>query len=111
MINILYIDIKPHTRGVLCLWDDEVNFDMKNRSCPKCSSAKDVVPIEYGYPGVDLWEDEQSGKVRVGGCMTMDDSPEWYCKACRYEWQTDHPQDGRVICLECGEIEEDCICE
>ena len=84
---------------------------MKNRSCPKCSSAKDVVPIEYGYPGVDLWEDEQSGRVRLGGCMIMDDSPEWYCKACRYEWQTGHPQDGRVICLECGEIEEDCICE
>jgi hypothetical protein len=43
--------------------------------------------------------------------MIMDDNPEWYCKACRYEWQTAHPQDGKVICLECGEIEEDCICE
>jgi len=106
----MIFNLAPHS-WVFCLWDDEVNFDMKNRSCPKCSSAKDVVPIEYGYPGVDLWDDEQSGKVRLGGCMTMDDSPEWYCKGCRYEWQTDHPQDGRVICLECSEIEEDCICE
>ena len=43
--------------------------------------------------------------------MITDDNPEWYCKACRYEWQTDHPEDGRFSCLECGEIEEDCICE
>ena len=39
------------------------------------------------------------------------DNPEWYCKACRYEWQTDHPEDGRFSCAECGEIEENCICE
>jgi hypothetical protein len=41
----------------------------------------------------------------------MDDNPEWFCKACRYEWQTNHPKDGRFSCAECGEIEEDCICE
>ena len=84
---------------------------MKNPSCPKCSTAKDVVPIEYGYPGEDLWEHEQSGKVRLGGCMVMDGDPEWFCNACRYEWHPEHPRDGRVICLECEEMEDDCICE
>ena len=84
---------------------------MKNRSCPRCSSVKDVIPIAYGYPGVEMREDGRAGKIRLGGCMIMDDSPGWYCKVCRYEWQMAHPQDGRVICMECGEIEEDCICE
>ena len=79
--------------------------------CPKCSSVKDVIPFAYGLPGEEMREDGRAGKVRLGGCIIMDDNPEWYCKACHYEWQTDHPQDGRVICLECGEIEEDCICE
>ena len=84
---------------------------MKNRSCPKCSSVKDVIPIGYGYPDVEMREDGRAGKVHLGGCIISDDSPEWYCKACRYEWQMAHPQDGSVICLECSEIEEDCICE
>lgn len=79
--------------------------------CPKCSSVKDVIPIEYGLPGDEMMEEEKTGKIRLGGCCVTDDNPEWHCKACRYEWQTNHPQDGRVSCLECGEIEEDCICE
>ena len=79
--------------------------------CPKCSNVKDVIPIEYGYPGEGMMEEEKTGKIRLGGCIIMDDNPEWYCKACRYEWQTDHPDDGRFSCAECGEIEENCICE
>ncbi len=78
--------------------------------CPKCSSVKDVIPIEYGLPGDEMMEEGRTGKVRLGGCIIMDDNPEWYCKACRYEWQTDHPEDGRFTCAECGKIEEDCIC-
>jgi hypothetical protein len=34
---------------------------MKNRSCLKFSSGKDVIPIAYGYPGEEFWEDEQAG--------------------------------------------------
>jgi hypothetical protein len=79
--------------------------------CPKCSSVKDVIPIEYGYPGEEMMEEEKTGKIRLGGCCVTDDNPEWHCKACRYEWQTNHPKDGRFSCAECGEIEEDCICE
>ena len=78
--------------------------------CPSCDS-KNVVPIAYGLPGDEMREDAIKGKIHLGGCMIMDDNPEWYCKACRYEWQTDHPHDGRITCLECGEIGEDCICE
>ena len=79
--------------------------------CPKCSSVKDVIPIEYGYPGEEMMEEEKTGKIRLGGCCIADDNPEWYCKACQYEWQANHPEDGRFSCAECGEIEEDCICE
>jgi len=69
------------------------------------------VPIEYGYSGEEMREDGRTGKIGLGGCIIMDDNPEWYCKVCRYEWQTAHPQDGSVICLGCDEIEADCICE
>ena len=29
--------------------------------CPKCSSVKDVIPIAYGYPGVEMREDGRAG--------------------------------------------------
>ena len=44
-----------------------------------------------------MMEEGQSGKILLGGCMITDDNPEWYCKVCRYEWQTDHPQDGKTL--------------
>ena len=28
--------------------------------CPKCSNVKDVIPIEYGYPGEEMMEDGRS---------------------------------------------------
>mgnify|MGYP003720672933 CR=1 FL=1 len=28
--------------------------------CPKCSSVKDVIPIEYGLPGVEMMEEGKS---------------------------------------------------
>ena len=30
--------------------------------CPKCSSVKDVIPIEYGLPGEEMMEDGRSEK-------------------------------------------------
>ena len=35
--------------------------------CPKCSSVKDVIPIEYGLPGDEMMEDGRSGKICLGG--------------------------------------------
>ena len=33
--------------------------------CSKCSSVKDVIPIAYGLPGVEMMEEGRSGKIRL----------------------------------------------
>ena len=35
-------------------------FNMPRLFCPKCSSVKDVIPIEYGLPGVEMMEEGDS---------------------------------------------------
>ena len=42
--------------------------------CPKCSSVKDVIPIEYGLPGVEMMEEgkrpEKSALAAAASRMT-----------------------------------------
>ena len=37
-----------------------IKFNMPRLFCPKCSSVKDVIPIEYGYPGEGMMEEENT---------------------------------------------------
>jgi len=37
-------------------------------------------------PGFDLAEDEEKGKVILGGCVVREDAPEYHCKECGLEW-------------------------
>ena len=53
--------------------------------CPKCKSSK-VISIIYGMPGFDLAEDEEKGKVILGGCVIHDNTPKYHCKECGLEW-------------------------
>jgi len=39
-----------------------------------------VIPIVYGYPGPELFEQAEKGLVKLGGCCVEPDNPEWYCK-------------------------------
>ena len=55
------------------------------RQCPNCGS-KHSVNIVYGMPSYDLFLEEQAGKVKLGGCVITEKSPEYFCKACKYEW-------------------------
>lgn len=50
--------------------------------CPKCG-AKNVKYIMYGLPAdpLDIRDD-----VILGGCCVDDDSPDWHCEDCRWEW-------------------------
>jgi hypothetical protein len=56
--------------------------------CPQCGKTDKVIPIIYGYPGEDLFRDQQAGKVRLGGCCVSGDGkdPQWYCKRDREEF-------------------------
>ncbi|NLN86085.1 MAG: hypothetical protein GX133_00495 [Syntrophomonadaceae bacterium] len=66
-----------------------VNF----RICPVCGS-KDSIPIVYGYPGMELFEQERAGKVRLGGCVISEGQPEYSCQKCGYEWNRQQSIDG-----------------
>ncbi len=36
-------------------------------ACPQCDSSENVVPIVYGYPGEELCDAADRGKVSLGG--------------------------------------------
>jgi hypothetical protein len=47
--------------------------------CPKCKVNTKVIPILYGMPPTDLFEEEREGKVRLGGCVAGKNFPNWFC--------------------------------
>ena len=56
------------------------------RDCPNCHS-RDVVPILYGYPGPEVMEESQEGKVHLGGCAIEENQPQKHCNNCGHEWK------------------------
>ncbi len=62
--------------------------------CPKCLSEDSVVPIVYGYPGSDMWEEQERGKIELGGCVIAEGAPDYHCNKCKYEWEEDKPNNG-----------------
>ena len=52
------------------------------RICPECRKSVVPVPIAYGYPSPELFEDADAGRVRLGGCVITGDDPQWACPAC-----------------------------
>lgn len=51
------------------------------RCCPKCGSCE-VVAIVYGLPLESLEKAAEKGQVELGGCVIMEDSPDFRCKSC-----------------------------
>jgi hypothetical protein len=48
--------------------------------CPKCSTNVDVIPIIYGKPTPQGFQNRAEGKVKLGGCVFTAASPKWFCK-------------------------------
>ncbi|MGY2065626.1 hypothetical protein [Blastococcus sp. SYSU DS0619] len=55
------------------------------RVCPGCG-REDSVPVVYGLPGFDLFEQSESGRVALGGCLVMDEPAAFACRTCGLEW-------------------------
>ncbi len=53
----------------------------KPARCPNCKS-KTVVPIVYGLPTPEAFEDEKKGKLVLGGCIVGPFDPSWKCTSC-----------------------------
>ena len=60
-------------------------MDTTTAKCPRCGS-EDVLPIVYGYPSRELFEESLAGRVKLGGCVVWPGVPEFHCKACEHEW-------------------------
>lgn len=58
----------------------------KRKKCPKCKSNENVIKIVYGTPDFEILRADKEGKIRSGGCIVYDNSPNWYCKKCDYEF-------------------------
>jgi DNA-directed RNA polymerase subunit RPC12/RpoP len=58
-----------------------------NKICPYCNS-KNVGKILYGMPMFTkkLEKEMASGKIKLGGCCIIDDSPLYHCNDCGKEW-------------------------
>ena len=50
-------------------------------TCPDCMS-RDIVPIVYGLPGIQLHHAALRGEVLLGGCVISGDDPQWICRVC-----------------------------
>ena len=42
-----------------------------------------MIPIVYGYPTPELWDEAEAGKVVIGGCVIYEGlSPTKVCREC-----------------------------
>lgn len=46
--------------------------------CPRCASPS--VPIVYGLPAPELFAAADRGEVSLGGCLIVDDAPQFRCR-------------------------------
>ena len=49
----------------------------KHRRCPTCGSQ--AVPIMYGMPTFDAFQQAERGELAIGGCVLADEAPAWQC--------------------------------
>jgi hypothetical protein len=48
-------------------------------------------PIAYGYPGPDMMQAADEGRIVLGGCVVSEDLPHWRCRN-GHSWSDDQPQ-------------------
>ena len=49
-----------------------------SRTCPLCGAP--VVPVVYGMPGTELFEQSDRGEVVLGGCVVVPRGPDRVCR-------------------------------
>ncbi|MGY1884122.1 hypothetical protein ACI799_02300 [Blastococcus sp. SYSU DS0753] len=55
------------------------------RVCPECGK-EDSIPLVFGLPGFDLFEQAEHGDVVLGGCVMPDRPAAFACRSCGREW-------------------------
>jgi len=55
------------------------------RRCPECGSGN-ILDIIRGMPTEEAHKLVEQGKAVLGGCLVGEDSTEWICGDCEYEF-------------------------
>jgi len=58
----------------------KIQEQLNSKICPVCKSDKAVIPIGYGLPGGEMYEQSARGELQLGGCVSGPDSARWWCK-------------------------------
>jgi len=58
------------------------------KRCPRCHSDE-VIPIVYGEPSEEMFEESVAGRVALGGCGVFPESPDFTCQNCGHDWRAD----------------------
>ena len=57
--------------------------------CSRCRRTAGVA-IVYGMPYSSSWaEAAENGQIALGGCVIVEDQPQFRCRACGHEWHVD----------------------
>lgn len=83
-----YALMHPRSRGVLAYahrdWvaSRSPGLVAARRRCPRCGQ-RGLVPIAYGFPSPEMWDQERLGQVVLGGCVISGHDPTHTCVECR----------------------------
>ena len=59
---------------------DNVSNAFPEAQCPVCGKSDKVIPIAYGLPNLEMFEEAELGKIFLGGCLITEDMPLHHCK-------------------------------
>ena len=62
-----------------------IQVSRKPTKCQNCKN-KTVVEILYGDPTEEAYQLSEEGKLILGGCVILDDSPDWQCLQCKTKY-------------------------
>lgn len=66
---------------------------IRYKKCFTCGSL-DVAKIIYGYPTADAFKEQEEGKIKLGGCVISEDSPQYHCNKCGEKWTAEEAIDA-----------------
>jgi hypothetical protein len=67
-------------------------------TCPTCGA--EAIPVLYGLPTYDAQVAAGDGRIKLGGCVLMDDGTDvqWQCTADEgHQWTSGRPDDPNWV--------------
>ena len=76
---------KGKTKKIKVKYSPVCMYSKTDSICPKCKKTDKTIPIVYGL--ILLQSEQQDGEtIKLGGCVSRECDPNWYCKRDKYEF-------------------------